>query len=285
MNMTSLFAVIGDPVSHSLSPVMHNAAFKAAGKDAEYTAIQVPPDEIESFFAEARKNLAGFNVTVPHKPAACRLADVLSDEARLSGSVNTIRVDQGGSVLYGDTTDGCGFERAVREAFDLTLAGKDLCLIGCGGVAHALAWHAAQASVRSIRILNRSVGKAQELTDAVRKHFPQIECACAPLSDREQAESFLARAQLAVQCTSLGLHEEDPVPVDPMLFPTKGLCCFDTIYKQTVLQTALENRGIPVQNGLAMLLYQGARAYEIWFNEPAPVEVMRKALQDAIRPN
>ena len=123
------FAVIGDPIAHSLSPAMHNAAFAAAGKDAEYTAIRVAPEDMEDFFASARKSLAGFNVTVPHKGAAMRLSDRLSEAAALSGSVNTVRIAPDGTT-DGDTTDGAGFERAIAEAFDLPLAGTDLCFIG-----------------------------------------------------------------------------------------------------------------------------------------------------------
>ncbi|MBO5960212.1 MAG: shikimate dehydrogenase [Lentisphaeria bacterium] len=276
------FAVIGDPIAHSLSPAMHNAAFRAAEKNAEYTAIHVLADDIEAFFAEAVKTLSGFNVTVPHKGAAMRLADRLSDTAALCGSVNTVKILPDGTT-FGDTTDGAGFERAVAEAFDLSLAGADLCFIGCGGVVQALVWHCALAGVQSIRILNRSLEKAEALTDAVWRRFPQIVTACAALSDREKTAEFLAASDLAVQCTSVGLHEGDPVPVDPALFPERGICYFDTIYRRTALLDALDRRGIPVQDGLAMLLHQGAKSYEIWLDEPAPVEVMRQALTDAVK--
>lgn len=275
------FAVIGDPIAHSLSPDMHNAAFRAAGKNAEYRAIHVTPDHVPEFFAEAKKCLAGFNVTVPHKGAAHALADTLSDAARLSGSANTVRINDDGTAFV-DTTDGTGFERALAEAFDLPLAGADLCLIGCGGVVNALVWHCALAGVRSIRILNRSLDKAVHLTDLLKQEFPQLITDCAAISDRDRTADFLARSVLAVQCTSLGLHDEDPPPVDPDLFPRNGLRYFDTIYKHTPLLAALEKKGIPTQNGLPMLLHQGAKSYEIWFNEPAPVEVMRTALTDAI---
>ena len=275
------FAVIGDPIAHSLSPAMHNAAFAAAGKDAEYTAIRVAPEDMEDFFASARKSLAGFNVTVPHKGAAMRLSDRLSEAAALSGSVNTVRIAPDGTT-DGDTTDGAGFERAIAEAFNLPLAGTDLCFIGCGGVVQALVWHCALAGVRSIRILNRSLDKAQQLTESIRSRFPQIVTDCAAISDREKTADFLAQTRLAVQCTSVGLHADDPAPVDPALFPAEGLFYFDTIYRRTALLAALDQRGIPTQDGLAMLLHQGAKSYEIWFNEPAPVEVMRQALIRAI---
>ncbi len=275
------FAVIGDPVAHSLSPVMHNAAFAATGKNAEYTAINVKAEHIDDFFTEARKKLAGFNVTVPHKGAACRNAEILSDAARLSGSANTVKISEDGTV-YADTTDGCGFERAVAEAFEMPLAGQDICILGCGGVVQALVWHCAIAGVRSIRILNRSLAKAEILTAQLKQNFPNLICGCGELSDRKCCAEFLEQSGLAVQCTSLGLHADDPAPADPALFP-KNIRYFDTIYKQTALLTALEDRGIRTQNGLSMLLHQGAKSYEIWFGESAPVEVMRSALLKAIQ--
>ena len=280
MSEKSLYAVIGDPVSHSLSPAMHNAAFRAAGKNAEYAAIHVTPDNLEAFFGEARKRLAGFNVTVPHKPGAFRYSDTLSEAARLSGSVNTVKVGADG-VLSGDTTDGAGFERALREAFGFELAGKDICLVGCGGVAHAIAWHCALSGVRSVRILNRTLEKAESLLEKIRIRFPEIVCECGRPEDRGTSARFLADSHLAVQCTSLGLHEGDPLPADPALFPEKILY-FDTIYRRTPLLAALDGRGIPTQDGLLMLLHQGAKSYEIWFGEDAPVEVMRTALLNAV---
>lgn len=280
MNEKSLYAVIGDPVSHSLSPAMHNAAFRAAGKNAEYTAIHVTPDNLEAFFGEARKRLAGFNVTVPHKGGAFRYSDRLSEAAQLSGSVNTVKNDSDG-VLSGDTTDGAGFERALREAFGFEPAGKDICLIGCGGVAHAIAWHCALTGTRSIRILNRTVEKAEALLEQIRDRFPEIICESGRPDDRGTAARFLASSHLAVQCTSLGLHEGDPLPAEPALFPEKILY-FDTIYRRTPLLAALDGRGIPTQDGLLMLLHQGTKSYEIWFGEDAPVEVMREALLNAV---
>ncbi len=275
-----LFAVIGDPVNHSLSPVMHNAAFAAAGKQAEYIAINVKPEDMEEFFAAARTKLAGFNVTVPHKLAACRLADFRSEAVRLGSSANTIRNKNG--TLYADTTDGCGFERAVQEAFGMNLTGQDICFIGCGGVVQALACHCALAGVRSIRVMNRTAEKAEMLIRQLKQDFPGLICHYTTLDNKELCAGFLAESGLAVQCTSLGLHEDDPMPVSPELFP-ENIRYFDTIYRQTPLLSALGKRNIPVQNGLAMLLHQGAKSYEIWFEEEAPVEVMRNALTAAIR--
>lgn len=282
-NVKKIFAVIGDPVVHSLSPVMHNAAFRAAGKNAEYLAVRVAPEHLPAFVREARTYLTGFNVTIPHKKAVAPLLDSLSGRAELCGSVNTVRVDEETGTASGDTTDGPGFERAVREGFALSLKNADLCFIGCGGVVRALAFHCAAAGVRSLRILNRTPGKAAELLHALREHFPHLLCGEALLFAKDRAAEFLNSSTLAIQCTSLGLHEHDPLPLAPELFPGKILY-FDAICRKTPLLRALEKRGISTQNGAGMLLHQGALSYEIWFGEVPPLDAMRTALLNALPP-
>lgn len=276
-----LFAVIGDPVAHSLSPAMHNAAFQAADKNAEYLAVRVAAEDLVSFVREARTRLAGFNVTIPHKHAMAPLLDALSEESELCGSVNTVRVDSDAGMAAGHTTDGPGFERAVSEAFSFPLKGADICFIGCGGVVRALAFHCASAGARSLRILNRTPGKAPALLRSVQKHFPAVFCEDALLGDRDRAAEFLNFSQLAVQCTSLGLRDGDPLPLEPEFFPEKTLY-FDVICRRAPLLRALEKRGISVQNGAGMLLHQGALSYEIWFGEKPPLDVMRAALEKAL---
>lgn len=284
MNEKKLFAVIGDPVAHSLSPVMHNAAFRAAGKNAEYMAVRVQADDLGAFMADARKHLTGFNITIPHKQNILPLADVLSESARIGGSVNTIQLRDGGKTAYGDTTDGRGFERAVRESFALDLAGGSFCFIGCGGVARALVFHCAAAGAKKLTVINRTADKAARLLAEVQARFPAISVRSCALTDTGAAEEFLADADLAVQCTAVGLKDGDPAVVDPGLFPAK-IRYFDTIYKPTALLRALEARGTACANGLGMLLHQGACSYELWFGETPPVEAMRKALLAAVTPS
>lgn len=134
-----IYAVIGCPVSHSLSPVMHNAALKALGLDAEYIAVLVPKEELEAFTLDARKNLAGFNITVPHKNAVIPFLDEISRDAELSGSVNTVTVSDG--KLSGVSTDGYGLEAALAESFRYVIRDSSVTFIGCGGVVKALTFH------------------------------------------------------------------------------------------------------------------------------------------------
>ena len=268
------FAVIGDPIGHSRSPLMHNAAFRALGIDADYTAVHVTREGLPEFLENARKTLAGFNITVPHKHAVIPFLDGITPRAALAGSVNTVSVRD--SKLYGDTTDGTGLERAVQEVFGLPLKGANVCILGCGGVVRALVFHLADAGCARIRILNRTVEKAAQLTDEIRAHAPTLDCGYAAIGDAQQAKEALDGSGLVLQCTSLGLRDGDGSPVDPDLIPLSA-CLFDTIYRETEILIRCRARGIRVSGGLPMLVHQGAESFRIWTGREAPVDVMRTA--------
>ena len=275
-----IYAVIGCPVSHSLSPVMHNAALKALGLDAEYIAVLVPKEELEAFTLDARKNLAGFNITVPHKNAVIPFLDEISRDAELSGSVNTVTVSDG--KLSGTSTDGYGLEAALAESFRYVIRDSSVTFIGCGGVVKALTFHFALHGIRKIHLLNRTLETAEKLAATLKEEFPLLSVATASISDDEKVGTFLNDSRLAVQCTSLGLKPEDPSPIRPELLP-RDIFFYDTIYKRTKLYAYAEEHGIPAASGLSMLLHQGAKSLSIWTGLEAPVEVMRKALLDAAR--
>ena len=275
-----IYAVIGCPVSHSLSPVMHNAALKALGLDAEYIAVLVPKEELEAFTLDARKNLAGFNITVPHKNAVIPFLDEISRDAELSGSVNTVTVSDG--KLSGASTDGYGLEAALAESFRYVIRDNSVTFIGCGGVVKALTFHFALHGIRKIHLLNRTLETAEKLAATLKEEFPLLSVETASISDDEKVGTFLNDSRLAVQCTSLGLKPEDPSPIRPELLP-RDIFFYDTIYKRTKLYAYAEEHGIPAASGLSMLLHQGAKSLSIWTGLEAPVEVMRKALLDAAR--
>lgn len=275
-----IYAVIGCPVSHSLSPVMHNAALKALGLDAEYIAVLVPKEELEAFTLDARKNLAGFNITVPHKNAVIPFLDEISRDAELSGSVNTVTVSDG--KLSGVSTDGYGLEAALAESFRYVIRDSSVTFIGCGGVVKALTFHFALHGIRKIHLLNRTLETTEKLAATLKEEFPLLSVETASISDDEKVGTFLNDSRLAVQCTSLGLKPEDPSPIRPELLP-RDIFFYDTIYKRTKLYAYAEEHGIPAASGLSMLLHQGAKSLSIWTGLEAPVEVMRKALLDAAR--
>ena len=272
------YAVIGYPVGHSLSPAMQNAAFRACGLNGEYTAIETAPENVGAFAEKAKTFLAGFNITVPHKNAIIPFLDEVDLPASLQGSVNTV-INRNGS-LYGTSTDGYGLEAALKESFFFDIKNNSVTFIGCGGVVKALAFHFASCGVKNIFLLNRTLSTAQTLCEAVHKEFPAVECACAPLSDKEAIQDFFQESALAVQCTSLGLKKDDPSPIPPELLP-KDILFFDTIYRKTPLLQYAEVKGIKCANGLGMLLHQGARSFSLWTGQEAPVEAMRKALYEA----
>ncbi len=273
------FAVIGDPIAHSLSPDMQNAGIRALGLDAEYFAEHVRPGELREFTEQARRGLAGFNITVPHKNAVIPFLDAISKESEVAGSVNTVTVENG--RLYGNTTDGYGLAQALKEAFRFKVENGRITFIGCGGAAHAAAAYFASQGAKELFLINRTVAKAEELAGKLRDAYGAAVKTCA-IDDSEQIAGFLKASDVAIQCTSLGLKPDDPPPFDLALLPA-SIRIYDTIYKKTPIFRECERRGIPCANGLAMLLHQGARSLEIWTRRPAPVEAMRKALNDAYR--
>ena len=267
------YVVIGDPVGHSLSPGMQNAAFRARGLPAEYTAVRVLKEDLGAFAADASKRLAGFNITVPHKNNILPFLSGIDPTARASGSVNTVKVQEDGG-LYGFSTDGYGLEHAVLEAGGPALKGSTICFIGCGGVTPALAFHAAAAGAGEIRILNRTVEKAEALCTHLRECYAGLRCEAASLAC---AGDLMKGAELTVQCTSLGLKQEDPAPADPALL-SGDTFLFDLVYRETKILAGARARGIRCADGLAMLLHQGAKSFEIWTGCEAPLEEMRSVL-------
>ncbi len=273
------FAVIGDPIAHSLSPVMHNAALKSLNLEGTYEAHRVPLEELPEFAEYARKNLNGFNITVPHKKNIIPLLDEITEAAAFADSVNTVTVKDG--KLYGDSTDGYGLETALFEAFGISVSGANIVFIGCGGAAHAAATYFAMRGAARIAILNRSVEKAIELAEKIKSKYPAVAAEAFPINDPESIKSAMKDAQIAIQCTSLGLKPDDPAPISAEYLPD-GICYYDTIYKRTALYQAAEAKGIRCAAGLGMLLHQGARSLEIWTGKKAPVEVMRSALENTL---
>lgn len=275
--MTIKFAVIGDPISHSLSPAMQNAGLKALGIDAEYFAVHVKHEALKEFTECARRELAGFNITVPHKGAVIPFLDGISREARIAESVNTVTVESG--RLYGDTTDGCGLELALAEAFGFKVPGGRIAFIGCGGAAHAAAVWFASRGAAELFLMNRTVATAEKLAEKIRSEYG-INVRTCGMTEHGKIREFLKAAEVAIQCTSLGLKPDDPPPFDLSLLP-ESIRIYDTIYRKTPICRECERRKIACANGLGMLLHQGARSLELWTHRQAPVEAMRDALEKA----
>ena len=271
---TRVCAIIGDPVEHSLSPVMHNAAFKELGLNLVYVAFTVTTKELKDAILGARRlGLRGLNVTMPHKNAVMNYLDEVDATAKAIGAVNTILSNQG--KLIGYNTDGNGAMIALQEN-GVYPEEKKLVLLGAGGAAKAIAYHAAQ-DVDELVILNRTPEKAKKLAEALRKSFGN-KVKGGTLSSTVLKDE-LETADILVNATSVGMHpnvNSSPVPSSLL---RRDLCVMDIIYNplETRLIADAKSVGAKVVSGLEMLIYQGAVAFEIWTNCPAPVEVMRNA--------
>ena len=273
------YVVIGDPVAHSLSPEMQNAGFDALGLGKCYGKLHVTAETFPEFIEFARKHLNGFNITVPHKQRIIPYLDSISREASLTGSVNTVIVKS--AKLHGYSTDGCGLENALREAFAFNLSGGKILFIGCGGAVQATAFHCAGQGAKTLFFANRTVAKAKALGLRISENYPNCECFYCSLSDDESLRDFIKQASVVVQGSSLGLKDSDPMPVNPTLL--NGVCYYDTIYKDTPLLRAAGEAGLQTADGRTMLLHQGAKSLELWTGQKAPVEKMRQALYEAMK--
>jgi len=269
--------VFGDPVAHSASPPMHNAALKERSQDLQYVRIRVTPEELpEALRALPAAGFIGASLTIPHKQAALPLMDEVSKEAKLMGAINTVAVKHG--KLHGINTDGPGLSAAIREEFGTAL--KDLRVLilgGAGGAGRAITVQCAMEGCPRISIANRNRERgealAREIDAATGKQATSI-----TLSE-EELRIAVAEADLIINATPLGMKPEDPSPLpDGLLTPTHLV--YDTVYsggETAYLRQALqaEARGA---NGFSMLLHQGALQYQLWFNAPPPIEAMRHGL-------
>ncbi|MBO5762757.1 MAG: shikimate dehydrogenase [Lentisphaeria bacterium] len=276
------FAVIGDPIAHTRSPQLQNPAFEAIGRGSIYGMLHVRLEELGEFAAFAGEHLDGVNLTVPHKEKILPFLDTVSPEAALAHSVNTLVCREG--KLHGFSTDGYGLTTAVQEAFGIVPQGLSALFLGCGGATHATAFYLALQGASELFLVNRTVAKAEALAESLRQAVPALHVECCSPADTEKITGMLERAQLLIQATSVGLHTGDPLPLaEELLAIHPEMAVFDTIYPATPFLRAAARQGHPVADGRGMLLHQGAKSFEIWTGEPAPVEVMRQALERSLQ--
>jgi shikimate dehydrogenase len=272
-------AVIGDPVAHSKSPPMHNAALAAAGLDARYTRLHIRPGEVEECLRLLpAAGFLGINCTIPHKGSVLAAIPDADDVARRAGGVNTVVVNPDGS-LSGTSTDGPGFARAVRECFGRDLRDLRVMILGAaGGAGRAVAMQCAQENCPSLMLINRSLDKLETLLDDLAACYPQNRVAAGDF-DEIFLRAGLKTSDLIVNCTSLGMKPGDASPIPAKLLASHHLI-YDTIYvaHRTPLLAAGDKAKASGANGLSMLLHQGALSFERWFGREAPVEIMRAAL-------
>ena len=267
--------VIGDPVAHSLSPIFQQAAFDALAIRARYERWQTAAADLVSRFDTLRaEDCFGANVTVPHKVAAADLVDELAETARRIGAVNTV-VNRAGR-LTGDNTDVYGFQRAILSA--RPGVERDYVLIlGAGGAARAVVAALADIGVAGITVANRTVARAHEMIQAVGAAGAVV----IPMTDWDLM-SAIRDHSVIVNATSIGWNDDQAVFAPALMdaLDPAGLVA-DLTYRDTPLLLMARDRGITAMDGLAMLVHQGARSFELWTGQDAPVKIMMAAAEEA----
>lgn len=278
---SQLICLLGSPVAHSVSPMMHNEAFRLLHLNYTYLCFEATEKDLEEAISALKLfNARGFNCTMPVKTLAYELCDETSPAADLMGAVNTVVIEKG--RLIGHNTDGIGYTSAVREAgYDLT--GKHMTLLGGGGAANAIAVQAALDGASQISIFNRpgrSLRRMQQLADQLNSRT-SCRISVYDLADTTQLRASLADSYMLTNATPVGMAPDiDNSPITDITMLHDGLIISDAIYnpRKTKLMADGESRGCRCFNGLYMLLYQGAAAFQLWTGKEMPVQQIKNVL-------
>ena len=269
-------AVIGDPVRHSRSPAVHNAAFASAGIDWTFTAFEVPAGNGAAALEAMRiLGLAGMSVTMPLKAEAAEAADVVDAEVETLTAANCI-VPLADGRLRAANTDAAGFVAGLQADAGLSPDGLRVALIGGGGAARAVAWGLAAAGAAEVAVINRTAANAEAAASAANA------AGRTGNPGRVGSVEDIAAADLVVNATSVGMGSDASMPCAPDLL-RPGQVAVDLVYEpiETAWLAALRRQGVEAHNGLSMLVYQAAAAFELWTGTEAPVEAMRRAATGA----
>lgn len=279
---TQLTGLLGSPVKHSISPMMHNTGFQALGLDFVYLCFDVNEETLEDAVKGLRTlHVKGFNLTMPNKNKILEYLDELSPAARLIGAVNTVENREG--KLIGHNTDGIGFMRAVREQ-DIDVAGKCITLMGIGGAATAICTQAALDGAGRIYVFARMTSKyLPRMKELIRRLKKETGCEIllCDNEDKDRLKKSLRESVLLVNATSVGMAPDEEGCILPGKdYLHEGLAVGDIVYNpwETRLLRMAKEAGCKGFNGYAMLLYQGAEAFRIWTGREMPVEVVREKL-------
>ncbi|MEE1086055.1 MAG: shikimate dehydrogenase [Schaedlerella sp.] len=276
---TQLTGLLGSPVAHSISPMMHNYSFKHLGLDYAYLAFDVGTDKLAAAVEGLRTlNVRGFNLTMPDKNLMCSLCDKLSPAAEIIGAVNTVVNDNG--ILTGHTTDGTGYMMAVKDAGH-DIIGKKMTLLGAGGAASSVFAQAALDGVREISVFNvrdAFFTRAEKMVSDLNERT-KCKVSLYDFSDESVLRNEISDSDILVNATSVGMAPNIDACIikDPSMFH-KNLIVSDVIYnpEETKLLKMAKAAGCPTFNGLYMLLYQGAEAFKIWTGQDMPVDLVKE---------
>lgn len=281
---TRLAGVIGHPLTHTLSPAMHNAAYEHLGLDWVYIPLDVP-DEVglRRLIAAVRSlDFVGLSVTMPHKRSVLELCDEVSAAASMAGAVNTLHCVDGRLVGY--NTDGRGLLESLELEASFVPADKDIVILGAGGAAAAAAVALILARAKSVTVASRDLCRAEQLVENMTPHTGATRLMAVTIGDAEQA---VRHAALVVNATPVGMQPCDPSAI-PSAWIAPGQVVYDMVYgtaEPTALVRESAARGAIALDGLGMLVCQGATAIDIWNGdspERAPREVMRNAAENAL---
>jgi shikimate 5-dehydrogenase len=271
---TTILAVFGDPICHSLSPLMHNAAFSFLGWNCVYIPCQVKAEQLPNAIRSIRAlNFKGVNITIPHKHAVLAELDEIIGDSELSGSVNTI-INRDGR-LVGTSTDGTGFLRSLHEEGQYEIKGKNVIVLGAGGASRAVIYSLIASGINSLVIVNRNYQKAVALKEQVWKDAGFS----ITVHDMTQlGELNWDLYDLLINSTPVGLYQQQSLV--PLCFLRPQLFVYDLVYAKggTKLYQDAITAGCKALSGLSLLLYQGAESFRLWFGEEPPMEIMRRAL-------
>jgi shikimate dehydrogenase len=274
---TRVCGVIGDPIEHSLSPILHNAAFNSLKLDYAFLAFKVKSVEVGNAINGMRAlGIVGLNVTMPHKKSVISHLDEIDQTAKFLNAVNTIHNKNG--KLFGFNTDGVGALKALKEN-GVNPAGKKVLLLGSGGAARAIAYALAKDADELV-VLNRTVEQAKELASLLNRTFSKK--AVADSLTPSAIQENLRGCDILVNATSVGMKPNANQSVITPEWLKPNLAVMDIVYNpiETKLAKDAKSAGAKVVSGVEMLIYQGAASFEIWTGKSAPVEVMRKAALD-----
>ncbi|PIU83892.1 MAG: shikimate dehydrogenase [Elusimicrobia bacterium CG06_land_8_20_14_3_00_38_11] len=269
---TKILGILGYPIGHSLSPLMHNAVIKKMGLDLLYLPFEVKPADLSRAVDAVRiLDIIGVNVTIPYKENIVKYLDKISVEAKKIGAVNTI-VNKNGK-LFGFNTDYYGFLKSISEK--ITSGNKNVLMLGCGGVAKAIALSLIDSKINRLTVADIDTVKAKNFSEG---SFRQIKVVKIP-----QIPDEIESADIFINATPVGMKDGDCSPIDKK-YLRKDLFVYDVIYnRETQLIKDAKKIGADFADGLDMLVYQGAKSFELWTGKIPPVDFMKKVLRRALK--
>ncbi len=274
---TEIIGLIGHPVGHSMSPVMHNAMFKELGLNYHYVAFDVQPSQLKEAITGVKAlQIKGFNVTIPHKVSILPFLDEISEEAKVIGAVNTV-VNLDGRLI-GYNTDGEGYLQSLIEETGVFLQDKKIVILGAGGAAKGISYAFAKHPIAKLTIVNRDLEKANQLTDVIKNRISVLS------TTYEQLNEVLQEVDIVVNTTSIGMYPNINETILPKDWIKANHLISDIVYNplETKLLKDAKDQGAMTHSGLGMFVHQGALAFKKWTGYDANPNLMKKIVLEKL---